>query len=112
MEPAPQHILKRERPQIPDVNVVVNRWPTRVHPDRVVLRGQKLFNLLRKGVIQAKGHFGGGNSIVASVDCRAAVSDMLPRWRMDSDYKSGTMHLCVLVIAAAPCSWPTTLAPA
>jgi hypothetical protein len=29
---------------------------------------------------------------------------MLPRWEEDSDYKSGTMHLCVLVIAAALCS--------
>ena len=31
-------------------------------------------------------------------------SDMLPRWEEDSDYKSDTMHLCVLVIAAALCS--------
>ena len=101
------------------MNVVVDGGPARVHPDRVVLRGPELFYLLGKTVIQADGHFGGRNSIVPSVICRAPTamerygpghtrppefSDMLPRWEEDSDYKSGTMHLCVLVIAAALCS--------
>ena len=56
LQPAPQDVLERERPQVADVNVVINGRPAGVHPHDVVVQRSEVLHLLGKGVVETQGH--------------------------------------------------------
>ena len=48
----PQHIHLQKRPEIPDVPVVVDRRPARIHPQSLAVRGRQRFHLPRQRVVK------------------------------------------------------------
>ena len=55
-QPAAQDVLKRERPQVADVDEVVDRRPAGVHAHGVAVKRSEGLDLLRKGVVEPEGH--------------------------------------------------------
>ena len=41
---------------ITDVDKVVHRWPTRIHPHRIVLERMEELHLLGQSIVKAQGH--------------------------------------------------------
>ena len=56
VQPAAQDVLERERPQVADVDVVVNRRAAGVHAHDVVVQGGEGLHLLGEGVVETQGH--------------------------------------------------------
>ena len=56
LEPAPQQVLEEERPEVPDVGVVVDRGPAGVQRDPPRLQGDERLDAAGEGVVEAEGH--------------------------------------------------------
>ena len=55
-QPAAEQVLKGERPQVADVDEIVDRGPAGVHSDHISVERSEGLDLLRKGVVEAQGH--------------------------------------------------------
>ena len=55
-QPAPKNVLECECSQIPDMDVVIDRWAAGIHADVSAVGGLKHLDLLGQSVVEAQGH--------------------------------------------------------